>query len=218
MYIHRAGRGILIKYFGIFMAIIAALALLFPDQQQLSIGLSIFLGSIYLWMMLFFRIPDRKFVIDESAVIAPADGKVVVIEKTMPDEYLKGARIQVSIFMSPFNIHINRAPISGEVSYHKYHEGKYFLAYHPKSSKENEHNTYAIKNNKTEIMLKQIAGKMARRILYYAKPGQQLNQHDEIGFIRFGSRVDLFLPLDAEIMVSLGDQVRSGQSIIAKLA
>ena len=218
MYLHRAGRGILIKYFGIFTAIIAALALLFPDHPQFSIGLSIILGSIYLWMMLFFRIPNRKMLIDETAVIAPADGKVVVIEKTIPDEYLKDPRIQVSIFMSPFNIHINRAPISGEVSYHKYHKGKYLVAYHPKSSKENEHNTYAIKNNKCEIMLKQIAGKMARRILYYAKPGQKLKQNDEIGFIRFGSRVDLFLPLNAEICVNLGQQVRSGQSIIAKLA
>ena len=217
MYIHRAGRGILIKYFGIFMALITAHALLLPDHQGISIGLSFFLGLIFLWMMLFFRIPERKMVFDETVVIAPADGKVVVIEKTFPDEYLKNARIQISIFMSPFNIHINRAPISGEVSYHKYHEGKYFVAYHPKSSKENEHNTYAIKNNKHEIMLKQIAGKMARRILYYAKPGQKLRQNDEIGFIRFGSRVDLFLPLDAEISVKLGEEVRSGQSIIAKL-
>ena len=218
MYIHRAGRGVLIKYSGLFIATVAALALLLPDYPYISISVSCILGVIYIWMILFFRIPNRKLVFDDSAVIAPADGKIVVIEKTLADEHLNDSRIQVSIFMSPFNIHINRAPISGVVSYHKYHEGKYLVAYHPKSSKENEHNTYAIKNSKCEILLKQIAGKMARRILYYAKPDQTLNQNDEIGFIRFGSRGDLFLPLDAEINVKLGEQVRSGQTIIAKLA
>lgn len=180
-----------------------------------SICIALFVNII---IIQFFRNPKRNFNKNENALIAPADGKVVVIEKVFEDEYLKKETLQISIFMSPLNVHINRNPISGVVSFFKYHPGKFLVAWHPKSSTENERTTIVIKNKKnTEILFRQIAGALARRIVWYCKEGDIMEQTNEFGFIKFGSRVDIFLPLDAKINVQLNDIVKGGISEIAYL-
>ena len=151
----------------------------------------------------------------EGIIYAPADGQVVVIEEAEEPEYFKEKKLQVSIFMSPLNVHVNRAAIGGTVQYAQYHPGKYLVAWHPKSSTENERTTVVIKNAKVEILLRQIAGAVARRIRYYVQPGQTLEQGEEFGFIKFGSRVDLFLPLDAELKVKIGQKVKGNVDVIA---
>ena len=164
----------------------------------------------------FFRNPKRVTPVNSNQVIAPADGKIVVLEETVEHEYFKDKRIQVSIFMSPFNVHVNRYPISGEVKFTKYHPGKFLVAWHPKSSTENERTTIVVENKKIgPILLRQIAGAVAKRIILYAKKGEQCSQGDDMGFIKFGSRVDLFLPLDAKINIKVNDIVKGGQTIIA---
>jgi len=166
----------------------------------------------------FFRSPNRKLTYDPRGIVAPADGKVVVIEKVFEKEFLKCECIQVSIFMSPLNVHVNRNPISGIVKYFKYHPGKYLVAWHPKSSELNERTTTVIQTDKGEnILFRQIAGALARRICYYVKEGQKVKQAQEMGFIKFGSRVDVFLPLDATINVKIGEKTSGGQSVIARL-
>jgi len=150
-------------------------------------------------------------------VYAPADGKVVVIEETAENEYFKDKRLQVSVFMSPLNVHVNRNGIGGLVKYFRYHPGKYLVAWHPKSSTENERTTVVIDNGKYEILFRQIAGALAKRIINYLKEGQRITQGSEMGFIRFGSRVDIFLPLNAHIMVNIGDKVFGNQTVIAQL-
>lgn len=172
---------------------------------------------LWFWVLWFFRIPSRTFTYDENKIIAPADGKVVVIEETEETEYFKDKRLQVSIFMSPLNVHVNRNPINGIIKYFKYHPGKYLVAWHPKSSTENERTTLVIANNKIDILMRQIAGAMARRICYYVKEGDDVKQNDEFGFIRFGSRVDLFLPINTKVDVKIGDVVQNGISVIASL-
>jgi phosphatidylserine decarboxylase len=172
----------------------------------------------FLLILQFFRHPSRKLSRDDRYIISPADGKVVVIEETEESEVLKEKRIQVSIFMSPVNVHVNRYPVSGEVTYAKYHPGLYLVAWHPKSSTENERTTVVIRTNtKVSILLRQIAGAVARRIVCYPKEGWMVRQGEEMGFIKFGSRVDLFLPLNAKIRVKLNQKVRGGESIIAEL-
>ena len=171
----------------------------------------------YLALASFFRIPARVFTLQDNAIIAPADGKVVVIEKTIEQEYFKDERIQISVFMSPANVHVNRYSLSGIVKYVKYHPGKYLVAWHPKSSLENERNTVIIENKSATILIRQIAGKMARRIVCYAKEGLAVKQNEELGFIKFGSRVDVFLPLNAEIKVKIGQTVQNGKTILAIL-
>ena len=163
----------------------------------------------------FFRIPSRQFTIQDNAIVAPCDGKVVVIEEVDADEYFTDKRRQVSIFMSPLNVHVNRNAVSGEVMYSKYHKGKYLVAWHPKSSTENERHSVVYKKNGKEILVKQIAGALAKRIVNYLEPGMQVKQADEMGFIKFGSRVDLLLPLDAKIHVQLGDKPKGGVTVIA---
>lgn len=166
----------------------------------------------------FFRSPQRSLTKNERYVIAPADGKVVVIEETDETEVLKDRRIQVSIFMSPLNVHVNRYPVSGQVTYSKYHPGLYLVAWHPKSSTENERTTVVIENgSKTPILLRQIAGALARRIVCYPKKGWMVKQGEELGFIKFGSRVDLFLPLNAKIKVDLNQKVLGGVTVLAEL-
>ncbi|MBE2231485.1 MAG: phosphatidylserine decarboxylase family protein [Chitinophagaceae bacterium] len=175
----------------------------------LTLGLLVFLVS-------FFRIPARQMTVQENAIVAPADGKVVVIEEVQADEYFTGRRIQVSIFMSPLNVHVNRNPVSGEVMYSQYHKGKYLVAWHPKSSTENERHTVVYRaNNGKELLVKQIAGALAKRIVNYLQPGMQVKQTDEMGFIKLGSRVDLLLPPDAKIHVKLGDKPKGGVTVIA---
>ena len=164
----------------------------------------------------FFRNPKRVTPVKSNQVIAPADGKVVVLEETVEHEYFKDKRIQISIFMSPFNVHVNRYPISGEVKFTKYHPGKFLVAWHPKSSTENERTTIVVESEKTgPILLRQIAGAVAKRIILYAKKGEKCSQGDDMGFIKFGSRVDLFLPLDAKINIKMNDIVKGGQTILA---
>jgi len=167
----------------------------------------------------FFRVPVRTTVKNPKHIIAPADGKVVVIEEVVETEYFKEPRRQVSIFMSPINVHINFNPIAGIVSYFKYHPGKYLVAWHPKSSTDNERTTVVVKhNNGTEVLFRQIAGALARRICWYVKEGQTVEQGSEFGFIKFGSRIDIYLPLDAKILVNLEDRPVGGETVIAELA
>lgn len=165
----------------------------------------------------FFRNPKRNWVRDDKAIICPADGKVVVIEEVFEPEYLKEERIQISVFMSPTNVHVNRYPISGIVDYVKYHAGKYLVAWHPKSSTENERTTVVISNSKTSILMRQIAGAVARRIVYYSKVGDTAKQSAEMGFIKFGSRVDVFVPKSASIKVSLEEKVKGGITVLATI-
>ena len=167
----------------------------------------------------FFRYPKVITPEKEGVIYAPAEGKVVVIEKTYEGEYHKNNRIQVSIFMSPLNVHVNRSPIKGVVDFFEYHKGKFLVAWHPKSSTDNEHTSVGFKTeNGTTILMRQIAGAVARRISFYPKVGDTVNQGTSVGFIRFGSRVDLFLPLDAEIKVKIGDLTKGGETEVAKLA
>lgn len=166
----------------------------------------------------FFRNPVRSIPkMDKNLVYVPADGKVVVIEETIETEYFQEPRIQVSIFMSPLNVHVNRNPVAGIVQYYKYHPGKYLVAWHPKSSTENERTTTVIKTRQTEILIRQIAGAVARRILNYNKVNTTVAQGSEMGFIKFGSRVDVFLPLDAKVNVKIGEQVKGNWDILAEL-
>jgi len=171
--------------------------------------------GLVIFMISFFRIPKRPLTKQEDAIVAPADGKVVAIEEVQADEYFTDRRIQVSIFMSPLNVHVNRNPVSGEVAYSQYHKGKYLVAWHPKSSTDNERHTVVYRNNGKELLVKQIAGAMAKRIINYLQPGQKVEQAAEMGFIKFGSRVDLLLPLDAKIQVKIGDQPKGGVTVVA---
>ncbi len=220
MKIHHEGRGFLLILFfvlaGINFGIIYLTALPMPIQIAIG-GVSLIL---FLFFLQFFRNPARHIELNEKQILAPADGKVVVVEKTTEDEYFRGnERIQVSIFMSPLNVHVNRNPVTGLVKYFKYHPGKYLVAWHPKSSIENERTTvvYQIHKN-VDILIRQIAGAAARRIKWYIHEGDSVIQGREFGFIKFGSRVDLFLPLDADIKVKPGEITRGGQTVIAELS
>lgn len=199
--------------FGVFNV----LSFYFMSSSLPLISWVVFIGTLGLlfFVISFFRIPKRKHTIQENAIIAPADGKVVTIEEVQADEYFTDRRIQVSIFMSPLNVHVNRNPVSGDVVYSQYHKGKYLVAWHPKSSTENERHSVAYRKDGKEILVKQIAGAVAKRIINYLQPGQQVKQTDEMGFIKFGSRVDLLLPLDAKINVRIGDKPQGGVTVIA---
>ena len=180
----------------------------------LVLGFGLFV--LLILILQFFRNPERNIPKqDDNVIYAPADGKVVVIEEVEETEYFKDKRIQVSIFMSPLNVHVNRYPFSGIVKYFKYHPGKYLVAWHPKSSTENERSTMVLENKNGKVLLRQIAGAVARRILYYAEEGAEAKQGEDFGFIRFGSRVDLFLPLDADIKVNIDDVVKGNLTSIA---
>ncbi|MEM9920747.1 MAG: phosphatidylserine decarboxylase family protein [Bacteroidota bacterium] len=215
MHIHKEGYKIL-GYLALTLALVN-LALLFwlPEGLLISGILSL---VIFAAVLQFFRNPNRQiFIADDQIIYAPADGKIVVIEETQEDEYFEDKRMQISIFMSVTNVHVNRNPVSGTVNYFKYHPGKYLVAWHPKSSTENERTTVVIDNGTTEILLRQIAGAMAKRIVNYLEPGDEVVQGTDMGFIKFGSRVDLFLPLDADIQVSIGQKVKGNRTVIAKL-
>lgn len=173
--------------------------------------------SVFLaFVTYFFRDPKRTLLTDDNQILCPADGKVVVIEEVQMNEYFSDRRLQVSIFMSPTNVHVNRAPIAGEVKYSAYHPGKYLVAWHPKSSELNERTSIVIDNGNFDIMMRQIAGKLARRIVNYLEEGHEIGQGDQFGFIKFGSRVDLFLPLNTKIKVALGQKVKGGVTIIGE--
>ncbi|WP_443945194.1 phosphatidylserine decarboxylase family protein [Pedobacter sp. AW1-32] len=179
----------------------------------------IFSAGLFIIVLQFFRNPSRSFSSGENLVICPADGKVVVIEETEEGEYFKDKRLQVSIFMSPVNVHINRNPISGVVKFFKYHPGKYLAAWNPKSSTENERTTTVVEHkNGTPVLFRQIAGALARRIVWYVKEGDQVTQAEQFGFIKFGSRVDVFLPVGTKVNVSLNDVVKGGITTLAELS
>ena len=198
----------------------------------LNLSLFWFFGASLLWLctllfiislifllliVSFFRIPNRKLTINGNQVIAPADGKVVVIEETVDPEYFKDKRLQVSIFMSPLNVHVNRNPLSGDVVYNQYHKGKFLVAWHPKSSTENERHSVVIRKGNIEVLVKQIAGAVAKRIINYLEVGQKVEQGQEMGFIKFGSRVDLLLPVGTKINVALDEVVQGGVTVIATI-
>ena len=181
--------------------------------QQILVGLSII---FYALVVHFFRNPERNTHADPYAVIAPADGKVVYIEEVEEEEYFKGKRRQISIFMSPLNVHVNRFPVGGKVTYAKHHHGKFLVAWHPKASTLNERTTVVVQNDKLgEVLYRQIAGAVARRIVMYAKPGMLAKQGADSGFIKFGSRVDIFLPLDMPVLVNVDDVVTGGETLLA---
>lgn len=215
--IHREGKAT------IFITLVALFALNYGISfshvewlQNLFLVISIVILAIILQ---FFRNPKLLVTKDDRHVLSPADGKVVVIEEVEEPEYFKDRRIQVSVFMSPFNVHVNRNPIAGVVKYFKYHPGLYLVAFHPKSSLENERTTVVIeKKPGMAVLFRQIAGAMARRIVCYVKEGQPVEQGAEMGFIKFGSRVDIFLPLDAQVKVKLNEVVKGGRTVIAELA
>lgn len=176
------------------------------------------ISFVFLFFIIsFFRIPDRGLTDNELVIVAPADGKVVVMEEIMDEEYFKDKRLQISVFMSPANVHVNRNPVSGQVVYSQYHKGKYLVAWNPKSSIDNERHTVVIRKGEKEILVKQIAGAVARRIINYLKVGQEVIQSEEMGFIKFGSRVDLLLPIGTKTNVTLNEQVKGGVTIIGIL-
>jgi len=180
--------------------------------------LALTLLFFYIIILQFFRNPKRKTAQNDHHIIAPVDGKVVVIEEVFEKEYFKDKRLQISIFMSPLNVHVTRYPVSGKIKFSKYHPGKYLVAWHPKASEENERTTIVVENPAIgDILYRQIAGALAKRIVNYAKPEIQVIQGSDAGFIKFGSRVDLFLPLDTKIIVNLNDKVKGGEQIIATL-
>ena len=210
MKIHKEGRSIIKGQ--IFLLIVIGIISNF-NTNFLNITLPIFIFLI-LFSTYFFRIPKRNFKIENGKIYSPCDGKVVVIEETTESEYFKDKRLQVSIFMSPLNVHNNLYPVSGIIEYVKYHPGKYLFAWNPKSSTENERNTVVIKNSNIEILCRQIAGFLARRIVCYSKKSKNASATNELGFIKFGSRVDLFLPLGTKINTKINDNVTGGISII----
>lgn len=169
------------------------------------------------FVLFFFRVPRRVKVGEDNAVTSVADGRVVIIEKVQEDEYVKGECIQVSVYMDFFNVHVNYWPIDGEVTYYKYHPGKYMLAYLPKASELNEHTSVGVRSQYGDVFFKQLAGTFARRIVCHAKPGNEIRKSEECGIIKFGSRIDMYLPLDAEIKVNIGDYVKGSESVIAEL-
>ncbi|MFC3811677.1 phosphatidylserine decarboxylase family protein [Lacihabitans lacunae] len=219
MTIHKEGTGTLIVT-TLTLAIIYSIIRYFtPEQPTIHIAVFVVCFILFLVVLQFFRKPTRKTPINPKHIIAPADGRVVVIEEVIETEYFKGPRKQISIFMSPLNVHINFNPLSGIISYFKYHPGKYLVAWHPKSSTENERTTVVTKHaNGTEVLFRQIAGAMARRICWYVKEGQEVTQGEEFGFIKFGSRIDIYLPLDAKVLVNLEDKPVGGETVIAELA
>src|SRR5919206_2054272 len=189
----------------IVFAVINLLSFSFLSYRWPLLSWLILVGTFALLIFIFsfFRIPKRSHTVGEDSIVAPCDGTVVVIEEVQPDEYFKDKRLQLSIFMSPLNVHVNRNAVTGEVVYSQYHPGKYLVAWHPKSSTENERHSVVYRCDGKEVLVKQIAGAVAKRIVNYLKPGQEVHQGEEMGFIKFGSRVDLLLPLDTKIEVKI---------------
>jgi len=216
MKIHREGYKIITFFFFLIAVILTVINIIFPVQSFIHIILYVAGLGFWIFIIRFFRSPERSVEINENNIYAPADGKIVVIEKTIEDEYFKDERIQVSIFMSAYNVHVNWYPISGLVKYFRYHEGSYIIARHPKSSVKNERTSLVIESSTQEkLLVRQIAGLVARRIVSYSKVGENVIQGNEMGFIKFGSRVDLFLPTDINLQVSPGQKVTGKKTLIA---
>ena len=218
MTIHREGRTLLFVLLVVLFVLNWVVFYFYPQSPYIQNSAILISVLFYLLILQFFRNPVFSITRHDKQVLAPADDKVDVIEETDETEYLKERRRQVSIFMSPVNVHVNRMPVGGTISFFKYHPGKYLVAWHPKSSVENERTTVAVRMaDGPEILFRQIAGALARRIKCYVKEGEKLEQGQEFGFIKFGSRVDIFLPLDAKITVKIGDITKGGRTVIAEL-
>ena len=218
MKIHKEGYNSIAVATIVCIAIVAATNYVFPVQTVIHYLGYVAIAVFWVIVVRFFRMPFRELVQDTDIVLCPADGTVVTIEEVFVEEFFNAKRLQVSVFMSPNNVHVNRYPVSGKITYTKYWPGSFLVAWHPKSSTENERNTVVVDNQKHgSIMVRQIAGAMARRIVCYSKPGERIEQGRELGFIKFGSRVDLFLPINAEVLVSLEDKVQGGITSIARL-
>lgn len=219
MKIHKEGRTLLLVLLLILVVANLLLINLLPERQDLHRATMIASTIFYLLILQFFRNPRVIIEGSDEQVLAPADGKVVVIEEVEEYEYFEGARrLQISIFMSPLNVHINRNPVSGVIKYFKYHAGQYLVAWHPKSSTDNERTTVVVElQNGLEVMVRQIAGAMARRIKWYVDEGDMIKQGEEFGFIKFGSRVDVFLPIGSRVKVAIGDKTKAGRTVIAEL-
>ncbi|GAB3327410.1 phosphatidylserine decarboxylase family protein [Marivirga atlantica] len=219
MTLHKEGRKILFFSLIIFVGIYFLVDYLTDAPEWVNNSVLGILVVVYFLILQFFRNPSFKIVKNDKHVLAPADGKVVVIEDAEETEYFKEKRKQISIFMSPVNVHVNRSPIAGVVKFCKYHAGKYLVAWHPKSSTENERTTIVVeKPDGVQVLFRQIAGAVARRIKWYVNEGDAVDQGAEFGFIKFGSRVDVFLPLDAKINVNIGDKTKGGRTILAELS
>ncbi|MDN5578293.1 MAG: phosphatidylserine decarboxylase family protein [Chryseobacterium sp.] len=215
MKLHKESTGTIIVA-SIVFAVLAFLSVYFLKEWSLLIIIPLLI--IYGLVFWFFRVPQRDILAHKENVIAPVDGKVVMIKEVEEDEFIKGKAIQISIFMSPLNVHICRYPVSGKVIYKKYHPGKYLVAWHEKSSTENERTTVAVESlTNHKVVFRQIAGYVARRIVFYCNEGDAAKAGHEFGFIKFGSRMDVFLPLDTEIVCKIGDKTKGGIDVIAKM-
>ncbi len=218
MSIHKEGYKILAFGFLVLFILNVGVNIIWADIELVKWTFIICSLMLYVFLLFFFRLPARHLEADPGLIYAPADGKVVVIEETMENEYFRDMRLQVSIFMSPFNMHSNRYPVSGRIKYTCYHPGRNMVAWHPKSSELNERSTIVIETSDgTEIMVRQIAGAVARRIVTYSKDNQEVAQGEELGFIKFGSRVDIFLPIGTEVEIPILQQVKANKTILAKI-
>ena len=219
MKIHKEGYRLLSFMGSAILIAVLTVLYAYPGHTLIHVAVGILGTCLFLLILQFFRSPVRQMALGERKVVCPADGKVVAIEEVEEGEFFNGEkRIQVSIFMSPLNVHLNRYRISGRVVYAKYHPGKFLVAWHPKSSTENERNTVVVETDYgVSVLIRQIAGFVARRIIWYCEEEEQVQQCSELGFIKFGSRVDLLLPLDANIKVELEQKVRGGVTIIAEI-
>lgn len=216
--IHKEGYPVIVLVLALLLVLITVMNILFPAQSLIHYFIYLAVLVFYFFVVRFFRHPIREVIPNDEIILSGADGKVVVIEEVTETEYFKEPKIQLSVFMSPTNVHVNWYPISGIIKYFKHNQGSYFIASKPKSSTENERTSLVIETpDKREIMFRQIAGTVARRIICYAKEGKNIVQGQEIGIIKFGSRFDFFLPLDAEIKVNIGQKVVGNETIIAHL-
>jgi phosphatidylserine decarboxylase len=217
MRIHKEGYPtILITTVVVAIVLLLTVLLIMPAYPIIGWIIAVAIVGLLIFILSFFRIPDRTYHEGEESIVAPCDGTVVVIEEVEADEYFKDKRLQLSIFMSPLNVHVNRNPVTGEVTYSQYHKGKYLVAWHPKSSTENERHSVVYKRGDKEMLVKQIAGALAKRIVNYLKPGDKVKQGEEMGFIKFGSRVDLLLPLDTKVDVKMNQKVKGGVTVLGK--
>lgn len=219
MRIHREGKSILIIVLTVLLVVHWFLFQHYAIGYWPRVVMVSISSSFYLWILYFFRSPVREVTPEDHLILAPADGKILSVEEVMEDEYFKKRRIKISIFMSPFNVHVNRMPISGTIRFFRYHPGKHKVAFHPKSSSQNERTTVVVAHQDNfEVLFRQIAGFMARRIKFYYQQGDIVEQGAECGFIKFGSRADIYLPLNTDIQVTPGDRVKGGISILAEVA
>ena len=220
MYFHREGRTIIATTL-IISTVVIFLAFFLTSRSGWSMIIPYIVTGIIaietFLILYFFRIPKRKFTENDNQLISPCDGKIVIIEEVEEPEYFQGKRLQVSVFMSPLNVHVNRYPINGKIKFYRYHPGEYLVAWHPKSSTLNERTTVVLEHaNGKEVLVRQIAGLLARRIVCYSKEGESVKQNDELGFIKFGSRVDLYLPLDAKVLVKHNQVVKGGVTALSE--